>query len=110
MDSITKDAKQEIVKSTSQTEEEQIEIAPLGKAKEKNEEEIDPLVLEFLDADSYEEKLNILTALHHRITNQMINTMAVASDLEIPDMELEERYDQLRRCLMTKDRFEIKRY
>ena len=42
-------------------------------AQEENEElNIDPLVLEYLDADSYGERLNILTALQHRITDEMI--------------------------------------
>ena len=34
---------------------------------------IDPLVLEFLDADSYGQRLSILDSLHNRITDDMIN-------------------------------------
>ena len=77
-----------------------------------NEEEIlqiDPLVMEFLDADSYEERLNILAALQGRITNEMINTMAVSVDLEINDGSVEERYDALKSCLLTLEKYECNR-
>lgn len=70
---------------------------------------LDPMVLEFLDADSYEERLNILTALHHRITDEMITTMAVAVDVEIEDGDVEERYQELRKCLLLYDKFECNR-
>lgn len=70
---------------------------------------LDPLVLEFLDADSHEERLNILASLHHRITDDMITTMALACDVEVADGDIEERYNQLKNCLLMLDRFEIKR-
>lgn len=70
---------------------------------------IDPLVLEFLDAGTYEERLNILAALHHKITDDMINTMAVAVDVEIKEGDIEERYVELRNCLLTFDKFECNR-
>ena len=70
---------------------------------------IDPLVLEFLDAGSYEERLNILAALHHRITDDMINTMAIAVDIEIKEGDIEDRYAELRRCLLLYDKFECSR-
>lgn len=78
---------------------------------EQDQEElnIDPLVLEFLDADSYEERLNILAALHHRITDEMINTMAVSVDLEIEEGDTQERYEELKNCLLTLERFECNR-
>lgn len=75
----------------------------------QEELKIDPLVLEFLDAGTYEERLNILAALHHRITDEMINTMAVAVDLEVKEGEIEERYLELRNCLLTFDKFECNR-
>ena len=70
---------------------------------------LDPLVIEFLDADSYEERLNILAALHYRITDDMINTMAIAIDVEVREGELEERYSELRNCLLLYDKFECNR-
>lgn len=75
------------------------------------EEEIplDPLVLEFLDADSYEQRLNILAGLHHRITDQMITTMALVCDIEVAEGDIEERYESLRSCLLTLEKYECNR-
>ncbi len=70
---------------------------------------IDPLVMEFLDADSYEERLNILAALHCRITDEMINTMSVAIDVEINEGDIEERYEALKTCLVTLEKYECNR-
>ena len=70
---------------------------------------LDPMVLEFLDADGYEQRLNILAALHHRITDEMITTMAIACDVEINDGDIEERYEALKACLLTLERYECNR-
>lgn len=71
--------------------------------------EVDPLIMEFLEAETTLEKKNILTALHHRITDDMINTLAVVLDVVIEEGELEKRYQQLKTCLETIDRYEIER-
>ena len=76
---------------------------------EPEEPGLDPLVLEFLDARTYEHRLNVLAALHHRITNEMITTMALCCDIEVGGDDVEQRYEELKQCLITKDRFEIKR-
>lgn len=70
---------------------------------------LDPLVLEFLDAGTYEERLNILTALHHRITEDMINVMALSTDIEIKPGDVEERYAELRSCLLKLEKYECNR-
>ncbi|TCL60597.1 uncharacterized protein DUF1653 [Kineothrix alysoides] len=70
---------------------------------------IDPQVLKFLDADSYEERLNILTGIHHRITDDMINVMAIATDIEVKPGDIEERYVELRNCLLKLEKFECNR-
>lgn len=73
------------------------------------EANLDPLILEFLDADDYEAKLNVLAALHHRITDDMITIMAVASDVEVEEGNLEDRYAQLKNCLLTLEKYESSR-
>ncbi len=76
-------------------------------AGEEEELQIDPLVLEFLDAGTYEQRLNILAALHNRITDEMINTMAIALDVEIEEGEdTERRFEELCACLHTLKRYE----
>ena len=75
----------------------------------EEEPTLDPMVLEFLDADSYEQKLNILAGLHHPITDEMITTMAIACDIEVNDGETEERYEELKNCLLTMEKFECNR-
>lgn len=69
----------------------------------------DPMVLEFLDARTYEQRLNVLAALHHRITNEMITTMSLCCDIEVGGDDVEQRYEELKQCLIMKERFEIKR-
>ena len=76
---------------------------------EQEEIRLDPMVLEFLDADTYEQRLNILAALHHRITDEMITTMAIASDVEVMDGDIEERYESLKNCLLTLEKYESNR-
>ena len=92
--------------SGSRAEEQQ----PVPQPEEQDgEAALDPLVLEFLDADSYEQRLNILAGLHHRITDEMITTMAIASDVEIEDGDTEERYEALKNCLLTLEKYECNR-
>ncbi|MBE5883675.1 MAG: DUF1653 domain-containing protein [Lachnospiraceae bacterium] len=70
---------------------------------------LDPMVLEFLDADSYEQRLNILAGLQHRITDDMLTTMAIACDVELGDDSTEQRFDSLKNCLLTLEKYECNR-
>ncbi len=94
----------------------QAEAGPAGKdnmqaqaAESDGQLNIDPLVMEFLEADTYGQRLNILAALRHRITDDMINTMAVAVDLEIKEGDVEERYEEFKNCLLTFEKYECNR-
>lgn len=70
---------------------------------------LDPGLVEFLDAGSYEKKLQILGSLHSRITDAMIDTMAVSLDTEVKEGDIEMRYSEIKNCLMTMERFECNR-
>ena len=97
--------------SGSQAVEEPVKESDAGTegAEEMQQLNIDPLVMEFLDADTYEQRLNILAALRSRITDEMINTMAMAVDLEIKEGDVEERYEELKSCLLTFEKYECNR-
>lgn len=73
------------------------------------EPQIDPMVLAYLDADTCKEKLQILTSMKDRLTDQMINTMAIAIDVEVKPGDITERYEELKYCLATRERFECRR-
>ncbi len=70
---------------------------------------LEPLVLEFLESDTYEQKLNILASLHSRITDEMINTMAIAMDVEIEEGDIEQRFSELKNCIHTLKKYECSR-
>ncbi len=73
-------------------------------------QELDAGVLEYLEAETVDARLNILASLHHRITDDMINTMAVVTDVEINEGPVEQRYQELKNCLLMKQKFEKQRY
>lgn len=90
---------------------ESVTDATLATAQESDEEavDLDPQVLEFLDARSYETRLNILAGIQHRVTDDMITTMAVACDIEVPDGDTQERLASLKNCLLTLEKYECNR-
>ena len=78
-------------------------------AEETEELMLDPLVEAYLDTDSYREKINILHGLYHRITEDMLTTMAIVIDFELPEGDVQAKYDALNDCLLTKEKYECNR-
>ncbi len=81
--------------------------ANLGEAEE--EIILDPLLEAYLDTDSYRERINILHGLQHRITEHMLNTMAIVIDFELPEGDIQTKYNALHDCLLTKEKYECNR-
>lgn len=70
---------------------------------------VSPKLLAFLDADDMEEKYHILVSMRDEIDDQLINNMAVAVDVIIPDGDVSNRYEQLKNCIRTRQRYETDR-
>ena len=75
-------------------------------AKELN---LDPLVIQFMDADLASEKNDILSKLRPIITNDMIDIMALSLGVVVNEGDVYDRYNDLRTCLTTMEKFESTR-
>lgn len=69
-------------------------------------EVMDPYLSQFLDADTYEERLEILVRMRDRIDKEMITTMAIACDMSVPEGDIETQYEAIKDTLLTRERYE----
>ena len=71
--------------------------------------EVSSLLLEFLDAESYSEKLDILISNKKQLSDRLINDMAVSLDCMVNEGPLDQRIQELIGCLQAMIRFEDRR-
>ncbi len=74
-----------------------------------SEGDVNTILLEFLDANSYTKKLNVITGNIKHLDDRLINDMAVALDCSVEEGPLEERIQGLIFCLKAMCRFEDRR-
>ena len=83
-----------------------VENAP---AEDDSEGRINPWLDKILDAQDFDEKYRIVCDMHRDITDHLIDDIAVVMDIAIPDGDLKSRYEQLKYCLRTRQKYEMRR-
>lgn len=76
---------------------------------ETSEEGINPALLKFLDADTFEEKHNVLMRIRDEITDRLINDIAISMDVTVDEGDLDTRFDSLLACVDMMAKFEVNR-
>ncbi len=68
-----------------------------------------PEMEEFLDADTYADKMRIFTGMQHKLTDDMINIMAMSLDTEVPEGDIADRAVSLKNFLSMQVKYECNR-
>ena len=63
-------------------------------------------MMAFFDTEDLDLRYKILLEMREEITNTMIDNMAVVMDIVVPDGDLITRYDNLKRAISTRQRYE----
>lgn len=75
----------------------------------ETEEKVDAalkVLMDFLDARTYGEKLKVLEEINCELDDKTINSMALSMDIVIEEGTAEERLAELRECIHTKAKYE----
>ncbi|MCR5345454.1 MAG: hypothetical protein K6E46_05335 [Lachnospiraceae bacterium] len=72
----------------------------------KFENEMD-VINQFLDADTYQEKYNILRLTEDFMSDKVIDTLAASLDTVIADGPLDRRFEELKGIVLTNRKFEV---
>ena len=83
--------------------------APQPTAESEESVVLDPDVEAFLDADTYEKRLEILDKMHYKVTDDMIDIMSTVLDIEIPEGRVSDRYAKFKDALMMRRNYETGR-
>lgn len=69
-----------------------------------------PHLMEFLDADTYEQKRSILASIRNSLTDRLIDDIAASMDVTVDEGDLDTRYRSLMNCIDMRVKFEINRF
>ncbi len=90
----------------SEKSEESEELEESEESEKSEESEQDSKLIRFLDAYDYKEKLDILTSMRGELNDGLIDIMAESIEVAVPEGDITDRYNSLRKCLMAHTKYE----
>lgn len=72
--------------------------------------EVNPILLEFLDAETLEEKMHLMAYHRNQMDENLLNSIAISLDLVVEKKNIQEKYDEILNCLSMMEKFECNRF
>lgn len=82
---------------------------PPKASQESDDETVNPILMEFLEADTLEDKLHIMYCNRNKMDDSLLNSIAISLDLVVEKETIKEKYDEILNCLSMMEKFECNR-
>lgn len=76
---------------------------------DSDEEKPDKILMDFLDIDTYQEKLKYIDIVRDRLDDKIIDAMAASLDVEVPEGSIDKRYQSLKQVISAHAKYECTR-
>ncbi len=75
----------------------------------RQEETVNPDLMRFLEAESFEEKITVLSSMKKRLNPQILQTIAISLDYTLQEGDIMDQYEAVMYYLETRVRYEGRR-
>lgn len=102
----------EKVEQTEKVEPIKTKVEPVAEENQKTEvkrKKVEGSMMEFLDARTDKERLEILDAMKNSCTKTILQNLAISQDIKLSDGDVDQQFFELRKCIVMRMKYESKR-